>query len=220
MVVGIVRRWSPRSWNGLKCRWRNCIRFSCRNNSSLRLNSLGPLCLWQCFLFGHCGVISKNAFQCCQICNFLILFENCIFSRYEIWFLLFCEYDEDALTGKFSLERVGALDKAIKDTSDDTFDDTIWQDTRYNLIHRNRRQWHEMSDSVSRASATTPEVWSQKAKSNCYSVHCLPFSLLWQVYPNQIIIVILPSRILGVRVFINKEVRLFPNIDPAGRYLL
>ena len=152
MVVGIVRRWSPRSWNGLKCRWRNCIRFSCRNNSSLRLNSLGPLCLWQCFLFGHCGVISKNAFQCCQICNFLILFENCIFSRYEIWFLLFCECDEDALTGKFSLERVGALDKAIKDTSDDTFDDTIWQDTRYNLIHRNRRQWHEMSDSVSRAS--------------------------------------------------------------------
>ena len=39
--------------------------------------------------------------------------------------MTFCEYDEDALTGKFSLERVGALDKAIKDTSDDTFDDTI-----------------------------------------------------------------------------------------------
>ena len=36
--------------------WRNvksadagiCIRFSCRDNSSFRLNSLGPLCLWQC----------------------------------------------------------------------------------------------------------------------------------------------------------------------------
>ena len=26
-----------------------CIRFICRNNSSFRLNSLGPLCLWQCF---------------------------------------------------------------------------------------------------------------------------------------------------------------------------
>ena len=27
-----------------------CIRFSCRDNSSFRLNSLGPLCLWQCFV--------------------------------------------------------------------------------------------------------------------------------------------------------------------------
>ena len=27
-----------------------CIRFSCRDNSSFRLNSLGPLCLWQCFI--------------------------------------------------------------------------------------------------------------------------------------------------------------------------
>ena len=26
-----------------------CIRFSCRDNSSFRLNSLGPLCLWPCF---------------------------------------------------------------------------------------------------------------------------------------------------------------------------
>ena len=26
-----------------------CIRFSCRDNSSFRLNSLGPLCLWQFF---------------------------------------------------------------------------------------------------------------------------------------------------------------------------
>ena len=26
--------------------------FSSRDNSSLRLNSLGPLCLWQCFILG------------------------------------------------------------------------------------------------------------------------------------------------------------------------
>ena len=26
-----------------------CIRFSCRDNSSFRLNSLGPMCLWQYF---------------------------------------------------------------------------------------------------------------------------------------------------------------------------
>ena len=28
-----------------------CIQFSCRLNSSFRLNTLGPLCLWQCFFF-------------------------------------------------------------------------------------------------------------------------------------------------------------------------
>ena len=30
--------------------WLNwiCIQFSCRDNSSFRLNTLGPLCLWQC----------------------------------------------------------------------------------------------------------------------------------------------------------------------------
>ena len=27
-----------------------CIHFSCRDNSSYRLNTLGPLCLWQCFI--------------------------------------------------------------------------------------------------------------------------------------------------------------------------
>ena len=104
-----------------------------------------------------------------------------------------------------------------------------WHIWRYNLTRHaiqldtsesKTMTWNVWFGIKSVLSATTPEVWSQKAKSNCYSVHCLPFSLLWQVYPNQIIIVILPSRILGVRVFINKEVRLFPNIDPAGRYLL
>ena len=28
-----------------------CVRFSFRDNPSFRLNSLAPLCLWQCFLF-------------------------------------------------------------------------------------------------------------------------------------------------------------------------
>ena len=28
------------------------LRFSSRDNSSFRLNSLGPLCLWQCFYWG------------------------------------------------------------------------------------------------------------------------------------------------------------------------
>ena len=30
-----------------------CIRFSCRDNSSFRLNTLGPLCFWQCFVYYH-----------------------------------------------------------------------------------------------------------------------------------------------------------------------
>ena len=30
-----------------------CIRFSCRDNSSFRLNTLGPLRFWQCFVYYH-----------------------------------------------------------------------------------------------------------------------------------------------------------------------
>ena len=31
----------------------NCILFSCRDNSSYKLNILGPLCLWQSFYISH-----------------------------------------------------------------------------------------------------------------------------------------------------------------------
>ena len=45
MVVKMVGRRSLRNEGRLKV----LKLFSCRDNSSFRLNSLGPLCLWQCF---------------------------------------------------------------------------------------------------------------------------------------------------------------------------
>ena len=58
-----------------------CIQFSCRLNSSFRLNTLGPLCLWQCLLdwfpIGNCED------PCWNICRLqiagLALNQNVIF---------------------------------------------------------------------------------------------------------------------------------------------
>ena len=44
-----------------------CIRFSCRDNSSFRLNSPGPLCLWQCFKSKDCHLSFVNVIHTIKI---------------------------------------------------------------------------------------------------------------------------------------------------------
>ena len=147
----------------------------------------------------------------CQFQTFCMLLDAAttftLFPKYAVcnsWQTLFLPfnvvvgyYDKEGLIGKFSSERGRTLDKAIEDRSDDTFDDTIWQDTRYNLIHLNRRQWNEMSDPLSNLHPSCLQPIKQSGhkqpKSNCYSIStsCCHFHCCDKFIPNQIRIIIL-----------------------------
>ena len=67
MEVHKVGRTSPGGEHQVveKAQTGTCIRFCFRDNSSVRLNSLGPLCLWQCLKYISqkvCSVVFMNEF--------------------------------------------------------------------------------------------------------------------------------------------------------------
>ena len=72
MEVHKVGRTSPGGEHQVveKAQTGTCIRFCFRDNSSVRLNSLGPLCLWQCLKYiSHkvCSMVFMNEFNSCHM---------------------------------------------------------------------------------------------------------------------------------------------------------
>ena len=70
-----------------------CIQFSCKLNSSFRFNTLGPLCLWQCFFTTDLYFISMNnnlisSKRSCQVASLALVPILATRLRYLNWLLM------------------------------------------------------------------------------------------------------------------------------------
>ena len=96
-----------------------CYHLNFRDNSRYGVNTLGPLCLWQCFCFNFIliNVFCFNFIQLSVFCLFLILFHQCVWLNSIFLKMIFsskaCLYNSSQ-SNKFTEEDIKILVKQFK----------------------------------------------------------------------------------------------------------